>query len=49
MREALDNPFVQFLVMLFAVIAGLLAVKTLAARLPNGGITGAVKTALLAA
>lgn len=48
MEAFLGSAPVQFAVLILAVIAGILALKALAARLPDGGVSGAIKTAILA-
>ncbi len=39
----------RWFVLIVAVIAGILLAKLLVEKLPNGGVTGAVKTAVLSA
>jgi hypothetical protein len=42
-----DSRPVRFAVLIVAVVAGILLLKAAAARMPNGGVVGAVKTAVL--
>lgn len=44
MRSFLGNPVVEWLLLVFAMIAGFVAVKLLASYLPDAGVIGAIKT-----
>jgi len=44
MRSFFGNPVVEWLVMVFAMMAGFVAVKLLLSYLPDGGFIGAVKS-----
>ena len=44
MRAFLGNPVIEWLVMVFAMMAGFVVVKLVLSYLPDGGIVGAVKT-----
>jgi len=43
MRSFLGNPVVEWLVLVFAMMAGFVVVKLLLSYLPDGGLIGAVK------
>ncbi len=49
MRDVLESRPVRFVVLIVAVMAGFLLLKAAAQRLPNGGVPGSVKTAVLSA
>lgn len=44
MRSLLGNPFIEWLIMVFAMMAGFVVVKLLLSYLPDAGIGGAVKS-----
>ena len=44
MRSFLGNPFVEWLIMVFAMMAGFVVVKFLLSYLPDAGLLGAVKS-----
>lgn len=44
MRSFLGNPVVEWLIMVFAMMAGFVVVKLLMSYLPDGGLLGAVKS-----
>lgn len=48
MREVLDHPLTQYLILLLAVVAGIVALKTAVAYLSDGGITGSIKRVVMA-
>jgi hypothetical protein len=43
MRSFFGNPVIEWLVMVFAMMAGFVAVKLLLGYLPDSGFSGAVK------
>lgn len=49
MRGLLENPLTEWLIMILAVIAGIVAVKFLVSYLPDGGLSGAFKNVVMAA
>lgn len=49
MRAIFEHPFVQWLILILAVMAGFLAIKYLTSYLPNSGPAGAIKAAIQAA
>ena len=49
MSDFLDSAIVQYLVLLVAIIAGIVALKSLSAYAPDTGPLGAVKRVILAA
>lgn len=49
MKGILDHAFSQYLILLIAIIAGIVAMKAGAAYLPADGFGGAVKKVLMAA
>lgn len=44
MRSFFGNPMIEWLVMVFAMMAGFVVVKLLLSYLPDGGLIGAVKS-----
>lgn len=49
MRAVLNNVFVQWLILILAVMAGFLVVKYLASYLPDSGFVASIKAVVLAA
>lgn len=43
MRSFLGNPVVEWLLLVFAMIAGFVAVKLIFTYLPDAGVVGAIK------
>ena len=48
MRAIFENPLMQFIIMILAVMAGIVAVKAAATFLPQGGLPGAFKRVIMA-
>lgn len=44
MRSFLGNPVIEWLVLVFAMMAGFVVVKLLLSYLPDAGIVGAIKS-----
>lgn len=47
LKALFGNPLIEWLVLIMAVIAGIVAVKFMVSYLPNGGFVGGVKQTIL--